>query len=150
MTPSQLDLVIWRGTSFEIELISQVKNFIFDPATHTDPMDLKRTHHENLEHYGFTLDYVDFATLYTVAELIIMKPWKQQTPRSGAVREPLLTLTLANSDIVLGPRSVVAGMDPDDTEEIDWNSGTYKLKLTTLAGKTDCLVYGDVTVLGDK
>lgn len=147
MTPSKLDLTIWRGTSFELELVSQLKNYVYDPAVHNSPADLKRTHAENLEHYSYVYEYVDFATLYPTAILQIMRPWRQNGSED---REPLMELSLANGEIELTDQSVKIGISADETQEIDWDKGTYKLLLTSVAGKIDGLTYGQVEVYGER
>ncbi|RLB94164.1 MAG: hypothetical protein DRH26_02015 [Deltaproteobacteria bacterium] len=145
MTPSKLDIKIWRGTTYELELISQVKNYIYDPDINNDPLDLQRTHKENIDYYGFVYEYIDFIAIYSAAELIIRKPWI----RSGAeATTPLMTLSLANGDIELTDQSVKIGIDPDETKIIEFDAGTFELLLTTSGGKVDSLIFGDVEVLG--
>jgi len=145
MIPTKLDLVFWRGISFELELISQIKTFTYDPAVNDTAADLQRTHAENLKHHGFVYAYIDFLATYTVAELIIKKPFLRAGQDSGT---PLLTLTLAASDITLTDQSVQIAYAAADTLEIDFSAGSYELLLTTAAGKVDGLVFGDVKVLG--
>jgi len=147
MIPYKLDLLVWRGTSFELELVSQVKSFVFDPAVHNGPADLKRTHTENLEHYGFVWEYVDFATLYAAASLIVLRPWQQNNNED---REALLELSLTQGGIELTASSVKIGIDAAETQEIAFDKGSYKLLLTTAAGKVDGLVYGTMNVKGEK
>lgn len=145
MIPSKLDLTFWRGTSFDLELISQVKVFVYDPTIHNGPADLKRTHLENLEHYGFVYEYIDFATKYDTAELKIVQPWSKQ---GDVVSKPLMTLSLANNDIELTDKSVKVGLSAAATKLIKFDSGSYELLLTTPSGKVDGLLYGPVTVMG--
>jgi len=147
MIPSKLDLLIWRGTSFEIELISQTKSYIYDPAINTSPADLKRSHSENLEYYGYTFEYVDFLTLYPTATLDIMKPWRQN---GDELRDPLFTLSLLNGRIELTDKSVKLGISAADTQKLDFDSGVYKLLLTTTQGQVDGLIYGTVSVEGER
>lgn len=147
MIPAKLDLLVWRGTSFEVELLSQVKNYLFDPAVHNGPADLKRTHTENLEYYGFVWEYVDFASLYTEATLVVVKPWDQN---GNEVRTHLLELSLLNGDIELTSNSVKVEINAEITQQLSFDSGSYKLLLTTAAGKVDGLVYGTVTVKGER
>ena len=147
MIPAKLDLLVWRGTSFEIELMSQVKNFVFDPAIHNGPADLKRTHAENLEYYGFVWEYVDFASLYTEASLVVLKPWVQN---GSEEREPLLQLSSLTGEIKLTNNSVKVGIDAIDTQGILFDKGSYKLLLTTATGKVDGLVYGIMNVKGER
>lgn len=147
MIPSKLDLTIWRGITFELELVSQVKNYTYDPAVHNKPADLKRTHAENLEYYGFTYEYVDFFTLYAGATLDIIKPWRSN---QAADREPLLTLSTVDGTIELTSSSVKVGLAAEDTREIEFDEGTHELLLTTVAGKVDGLIHGAVTVQGDR
>lgn len=150
MTPYKLDITFLRGVSFNLELISQVKNFIYDPATHTTPPDLKRTHAENLEHYGFNYEYIDFLDTYSKAELIVKKPWV----KAGQVAStPLLELSMLEGHIELTNKSVKIYVPIDETQELDFSSGNYQLKLTfgeEPNEKNDCLAYGFVTVLGEK
>lgn len=141
MIPSKLDLTIWRGTTFELELVTQVKKYTFDPAIHNSPADLKRTHLENLAHYGFVYEYVDFATLYAGATLEIFKPWRNMDPR-----DPLLTLTVASGHIQLTARSVKIGLSVAETKDLKFSAGNYELMLTTVAGKVDGFTQGTVAV----
>lgn len=147
MTPSKLDLVIWRGATFTKELISQSKTYLFDPAVNNTPVDLKRSHSENLEHYGFNYAYVDFAADYTEAELIIFKPWDNNR---GGVKNPLLILKASTNDIVLGSSSIKITIDSDDAQALDFESGNYKLRLTKADGTIDLFLYGSVVVRGDR
>lgn len=166
MTPTKLDLPIRRGTSFEIELVSQVKKYVYDPDVHTAPADLKRTHAENLEHYGYTYEYIDFATTYTRAELVIRKPYTGVNSP-----DPLLTVKTAEEGVEstqtlleLTDKSVKIGISPEDTKAMSFNTAVYELNLIieeslsadeVRAGaqsrdEIDTLVYGNVTVSGDK
>lgn len=147
MIPSKLDILVWRGTSFELELVAQVKNYTYDPAVHIGAADLKRTHAENLEHYGYVWEYVDFATLYTKAELFVMKPWAQSV---GEQREAMMELTIPSGNIELTTKSVKIGISAVDTQDIEFDKGTYKLMLITAAGKVDGLIYGTMNVKGEK
>lgn len=147
MIPSELDLLIWRGTSFEIELVSQVKVYTYDPDVNNAPADLKRSHSENLEHYGFVYSYVDFTTIYASATLDIMKPWRQN---GDETRKPLYTLSTTNGLIELTDHSVKLGIPADQTQLLSFDSGVYKLLLTTADNKTDALVFGSVSVQGER
>ena len=147
MIPTKLDPIIWRGTSFELELVAQVKSYLFDPAVHNGPADLKRTHAENLEYYGFVWEYVDFAALYPEASLVVLHPWQQNQDEQ---RTPLLSLTKLAGDIELTDKSLKIGIDAEVTQDIDFDKGSYKLLLTTAAGKVDGLIYGTITVKGEK
>jgi len=147
MIPYKLDLLVWRGTSFELELVSQAKKFVFDPAVHNGPADLKRTHAENLEYYGFVWEYVDFSSLYAQSSLVVLRPWQQN---SNEDREPLLELSLMQGGIELTTSSVKIGIDADETQAIAFDKGSYKLQLITAAGKVDGLVYGTMNVKGEK
>jgi len=147
MIPSKLDIVFWRGTTFELELISQVKKFIYDPAIHNEISDLKRSHQENLEFYGYNYEYVDFASLYESARLIVTKPWLQAGDEE---REPLLILDTEYNDIELTASSVKIGLSSEVTQELEFDSGNYKLKLETSLGKIDCLTFGAVSVQGER
>lgn len=140
MIPSKLDLLIWRGTSFELELVSQVKSYIYDSDVHNAPADLKRSHAENLKHYGYVYEYVDFAMLYTAANIDIVSPWKQDE------KTPLMSLSLEEGHIALTNKSVQIGISAADTQNIEFDKGIYKLLLTTSTGKVDGLVYGEVDV----
>jgi hypothetical protein len=62
----------------------------------------------------------------------------------------LLTLSLANGRIELTDKSVKLGVVAADTQDIEFDAGTYKLLLTTPLGKVDGLVYGSVTVQGER
>jgi hypothetical protein len=146
MIPKKLDIIIWRGGTFELELVTQVKVYNYDPDTNTGPADLKRTHLENLEHYGFTYEYVDFATDYTNAELRIIKPWV----KSGqAPTTPLMQLSKGD-EITLTANSIKIVIDADTSKTIEFDSGTYELLLTRTGNIIDPFIYGDVTVLGDR
>jgi len=147
MLPSKLDLIFWRGTTFELELVSQVKKYVYDPAIHTGVSDLKRSHVENLEYYGYVYEYVDFSTLYDSGKLVITKPWMQEGDEE---REPLLILETQYNNIEFTSSSVKVGLDAEATQELEFDSGNYKLLLETTAGKVDCLVYGTVSVQGER
>jgi len=147
MIPSKLDLLVWRGTSFELELISQVRNYLYDPAVHTGAADRKRTHAENLDYYGFEWEYVDFASLYVRAELVVVKPWQQDMDES---REPLLELSIENGGIELTESSVKVGIGADETQDIMFDKGVYKLRLFTAQDKVDGLIYGEMNVKGER
>jgi len=147
MIPSKLDLLVWRGTSFELELVSQIKQYTYDPAIHNGAADLKRTHAENLEYYGYVWEYVDFSALYVAANLLVLRPWMQNT---GESREALLELSLASGEIELTTSSVKIGMEATATEDLAFDKGTYKLVLTTAAGKVDGLIYGTMNVKGER
>ena len=144
MTSSQLDLMVRRGTTFELELVSQVKKYTYDPAVHNSAADLKRTHAENLEYYGFIYEYVDFATMYPTAVLEVVNPWQSEAPRS-----PLLTLTKEAGEIELTDKSVKIGISAENTQLLDFDKGNYQLTLITAAGKVDGLIHGTFTVEGD-
>lgn len=146
MLPTEFDLVIRRGVTFGIELIGQVKVYTYDPATDTTPADLQRTHAENLEHHGFTYEYIDFLTDYNAAELHVYRSYKN----GQEAKEPIMTLTLANGDIELTNKSVKVGITDEATQEIDFNAGMYELNLITAAGQVDGLNFGKVTVYGHK
>ena len=145
MTPHKLDITINRGTSYELELISQIKKFTFDPEIHTTLMDKRRTHAENLEHYGFIYEYINFLETYTTAELIVRKPWA----KDGQPTKALLSLNLENG-IQLTNMSVKIGIPPGDTRKLEFDSGNYELNLTTPAGKIDGLIFGSLTVNGEQ
>jgi hypothetical protein len=161
MTPSKNDIEIWRGTTFELELVSQFKNYVYDPAVHYSNADKKRTHAENLEYYGFDYEYIDFASIYTRAELVIRKPWAAQT-KAG---DPIFTLTTEpDGGLELTNKSIRIGIPAEVTNNIEFDSGVYELNLIIAenlsdtdirAGvepndKVDKLVYGSVTVMGKK
>jgi hypothetical protein len=145
MIPSKLDITIYRGVTFERELISQVKTYAYDTAVHNLLVDKKRTHAENLKFYGFVYEYVDFLALYPIAELIINKPWV----KAGQTSEPLDVFTLASGDLELTTMSVKMGIPAAATKLIEYNEATYELLLTTADGIIDGLVYGNVTVMGE-
>lgn len=147
MIPSKLDLQIWRGTTFELELISQVKNYIYDPDIHTGALDLKRTHAENLEFYGYTYEYADFSTIYADAVLTVLKPWRQNSKEE---RTSLLELSLADGDIELTTTGIKIGMSDEETKTLTFDSGSYELKLITPAGKVDILIHGTLSVKGER
>lgn len=147
MKPKQIDIVIRRGVSFELELIAQVKIQTYDPNTHIGPADLKRTHAENQAHYGFTYAYLDFASVYSNAELRIMKPWVKA---GQAPTKPLMTLTKGVNEITFTSKSTKVVMDPDTTKSLEFDAGSYELLLLRSGNAIDCLAYGEVTVLGDK
>jgi len=166
MTPTKLDLPIRRGTSFEIELVSQVKNYVYDPDVHNAPADLKRTHAENLAHYGYVYEYIDFASIYDRAELVIRKPYTGVGDST-----PLLTITTPEEGVEqtltvleLTDKSVKIGISPEDTAKMNFNTAIFELHLIIeedlsdeeiRAGamsqdEIDTLVYGNVAVTGDK
>lgn len=161
MTPSKHDIEIWRGASFELELISEVKVYTYDPALHHGVSDAQRTHAENLEHYGFTYEYIDFATIYDYAELSIRKPWIKY---GQATAEPILLLNTDNGGLELTDNSVRIGINAVDTKNIEFDSGVFELVLiieeelsqadimagATPENKIDKLIYGTAVVLGEK
>lgn len=147
MKPRNVDIVMRRGVSFELELIAQVKVYNYDPTTNIGPADLKRTHADNQEHYGFVYAYVDFATVYTYAELRVIKPWvKAGQPAT----RPLLLLNNNATEIILTNKSTKILIGSDITKYLDFDAGIYELLLTRADGIIDCLAYGEVTILGDK
>lgn len=146
MIANKLDLKLSRGIAFEMELVAQTKNYIYDPALHDEPADLRRTHAENLEHYGFTYAYIDFASSYAAADLIVLPAWLRDGDDSPT---PLLHLQIG-SGLTLTSRSVQIGIEPADTEAAIFNSGVYELILTTALGRVDKLVYGKVEVHGHR
>lgn len=161
MTPSRHDIKVWRGTSFEMELITEIKAYNYDPAVNQTGADLRRTHAENLEFHGFTYEYVDFASLYDRAEMIIRKSWIKQGQAAG---ESILELTTDNGGLQLTDKSVKIGISSEGTQELEFDSGVLELKLIIeevlsdediKAGVEpelviDKLIYGTVTVLGTK
>ena len=147
MTPSKLDIVIYRGTTFELELLSQIKVYIYEPSIHNSIADTKRTHAENMEFYGFIYQYINFLSLYTYANLNIIKPWIRDGQNNSG---PIFSLNNTDGGIELTTQSVKIIIDDASTKNIEFDSGSYKLLLTTEDGKVDGLVYGTVTVIGDK
>lgn len=149
MTPSKLDITIHRGTSFELELVSQIKSFVFDPDIHNSLADRKRTHAKNLEHYGFTYEYIDFASVYNNVELIVDKSWA----KAGDNAKPIMVLSSLDDDLELTDKSVKIGISFEDTQKIEFDTGKYKLSLTSGVypdEKIDNLIYGEITILGKK
>lgn len=149
MNPSRDDIEIVRGATIGREWITQRKAFVYDPAVHNDVADQKRTHAENLDYYGFTYEYIDFATDYASAELLVYRPYRNTSDKSSA-REPILTLTSAAGQLILGTRSVTLALTDEESEAIDFDKGDYKLKLHTAGGDVDILVFGDFKIKGDK
>ena len=145
MIPQQLDITIYRGSSFEIELVGQIKDYVFDPAVNNTPADLKRSHEENLKKYGFVFEYIDFLTLYSAATLEIRKSWLKS---GSAASTPLFALSLG-SGLTLTDDRVQIGITAEQTSAMDFDSGTYDLLLVTASGKVDKLVYGKVEVIGE-
>lgn len=146
MKPCEIPLEIFRDATFDQEFITQVKTYNYDPDINVEPADQQRTYAENLEHHGYTWQFVDFATTYASAELIVLPAYT----RTGDQAEELLKLTSAAGDIELGARSVKVGLLPTKTAKLSWNEGKYKLKLITASGKVDFLSFGSVKVLGEK
>ena len=147
MIPSKLDLTFWRGVTFELELIGQMKVYNYNPVTNITPADMKRTYMENLEYYGFSYRYVNFLTDYIEAELRIIRPWIK-AGQSDA--QPLLLLSLTSGDLVLTNKSVKVLVAAIETKGLEFDSGSYELLLTKVDNTKDGLVHGSVAVLGDK
>ena len=143
MTPSKLDLEIWRGATFRRELVTQTKTFIYNPAVHTSAVDLKRSHEENLEFYGANFAYVDFLSTYVSAELAIVKAWDKLEQNT-----PLLILDDLVNNLILGAKSITIVIDDATTQLLNFDSGSYKLRLTKANGDVDLFTYGSVTVFG--
>ena len=147
MDPIHKDLVIWRGASFITKYIAQNKVYNYDPPLATPTVaDNKRTHAENLEFYGFTYEYVDFLADYDSAELIVVKPWV----RDGQSTESILSLTTEKDDVTLTEIETIVTVNPTDTRNIMFDSGSYNLLLTKSDGQVDLLAYGTITVRGGK
>jgi hypothetical protein len=53
MKSQELDIPLFRDKTFQVELVSQYKNYNYNPETDTEPADLQRTHAQNLEHHGY-------------------------------------------------------------------------------------------------
>lgn len=147
MIPIKHNIDIWRGTSFEEEFVSQIKTYNYDPVVNNTKADLIRTHAENLKYYGFEHSYVDFDTTYIRSELICSKAWLKmsQTPTA-----PLMVLTSEEGNIVLGNNNIKILMNPEITSNIEFDSAVYELLLYQASGKIDKLLYGDMSVLGNK
>lgn len=147
MTPQELDLPISRDKTFQIELVSQYKNYSYDPDTDTEPADLQRTHAENLEFHGYVYEYIDFAATYDSAELVISKAYSQDTT-------PVMTLINAAADltgILLTDKSVIITITAEDAKTFSVDDAVYQLRLLIDATSTvDVLVYGKVIVTGEK
>lgn len=158
MEPLKHDISVWRGATFGFEVISQIKNYAYDPAVNITVGDQKRTYAENLEKYGFVHVFLDFAVVYDRAELVVHK-------RSGAnSSNPLLILDLEGGNISLTNKSVKVIMNGAATQNISFDDAIYELRLTIneiipaddvgagaeSADQVDILVYGSVTVLGEK
>lgn len=161
MDPKKHDIIIHRGATFKLEVVSQVKEYTYDPDVNNTPGDLGRSHAENLEYHGFTYVYVDFATVYDRAELTIRKAYiKNGQPAST----PLMELSLEDGDIELTDKSVIVTIHSPVTRDIDFDAGIYELLLISEEVLTpgdiaagvdpndiiDGLIYGKVTVLGGK
>lgn len=149
MNPNRLDIEILRGSDFELELIAQVKTYLYDPLTDTAPSDIRRSHQENLDFYGHTYVYIDFLADYTPAdcELVVRKGWLRQ---GADTSEPLLELGVGTG-LTLTYKSVDIGLTATETAVLEFDSGTYELLVKHAAtGKVSQLVYGKVTVTGEK
>jgi hypothetical protein len=160
MIPIEEDLKVFRGVTFQIERVHQVKVYNYDPEVHNAKMDRMRSHEQNLEHYGFDWAYIDFLAVYDKAELIVTKPWI----KTGQAGEPLLELSLESGDIELTDTTVKVTIHSPDTQDLDFDSGVYKLKLINSEAlvpedqrsgvepndQVDCLLYGKFTVYGER
>lgn len=145
MTSREHKIEIFRGATFSREFMGQTRVDVYDPATHNTAADLARTHAENLAEYGYTYAYVDYATDYASAELIVTRPG-----RAGKPKEAILTLTSADGEIVLGARSFKIVLSDEATQAIDFDEGSYKLRLITAGGDVDIPIYGEFAVHGDR
>ena len=140
-----MDLKIYRGETFTLPLVAQIKNYAYDPDVHNAPEDLARTHEENLKHYRFTYEYIDFETTYSAAILEITKGWLKGSEPST----PLLTLSL-DSGITFDSRTLTIELTAAETSDLEWESGDYTLLLTTPGGIVNQLLFGKVDVNGEK
>jgi hypothetical protein len=143
MTPSKLNLEVWRGATLRLELVAQTKTYVYDPAIHNTLLDQKRSHEENLEFYGSTYAYIDFNSTYVSAELMVAKAWDKLNKNA-----PLLTLNDPATEIILGDRSVIILISDDITQDLAFDSATYKLRLTKANGDVDLFTYGSFDVFG--
>lgn len=160
MTPNRHDLEIWRGSSFELELVSQIKIYKFDMANMV-AADQARTHAENLKYYGFVYEYINFLDIYDEARMHIRRPWVRN---GNTANEALFTLSTENGRLELTETSVKIGISAEEARLMDFDQATYDLELviygpTTvqnrMAGtmsndKVDKLVFGSFIVNGEK
>lgn len=159
MTPNRHDIEIWRGSSFEQELVSQIKVYNYAYNMYIEE-DVKRSHAENLEYYGYVYEYIDFVDIYDSAEMHIRKPWVRN---GDTVNEPLLTLSTENGRLELTSTSIKIGLTAEETAAIDFDTGTFDLELRihgdvstadrlnglTNTDKVDKLVYGTIQIKGE-
>jgi hypothetical protein len=149
MQPYELDLPIFRDKTFQLELVSQYKNYSYDPDTDVEPADLQRTHQENLEYHGYVYEYIDFASTYDSAELVVMKAYV-----GNGDNPPVMTLVDAAADltgILLTDKSVIITISAVDAKKFPVDDAKYKLRLLIDATNTvDILVHGKITVSGEK
>jgi hypothetical protein len=148
MIPNSLDLTFNRGVAFELELITQTKNYLYDPAVNNAPADLKRTHAENLEHYGFEYAYIDFLGTYDDAEFIVTPAWVRHGD-DGDSANALMRYTTADA-ITFTDRSVQIQIEAADIQVADFDTAVYELLLTVAPNRVDKLVYGTINVHGQR
>jgi hypothetical protein len=148
MIPAELTLNIWKGCSFNIEFVSQYKDYVYDPAIHDSVADHKRSYKENLEFYGFDYRFINFLALYDSAELRVYSSWDKT---SG---EPIFTMTSKDKQITFTDKSVKLHLSANKTTELGFTQGIYELDLT--AGNPKAIyvvnrfIFGDINVSGEQ
>jgi hypothetical protein len=151
MIPAELTLNIWKGCSFDIELVSQFKQYIYDPAIHDSLADHKRSYKENLEFYGFTYQFIDFVTIYDLAELRVYPSWQA---KEVAIPEVIFKMTSGQKEIILTDKSIKLHLSAEVTSELKFSQGMYELDLTNIiSGKSkviDRFIFGDINVSGEQ
>ncbi len=143
MVPGKLDLDVWRGSTFEIELVgeNEVNSHSVVPTGQTVP------YAEYLKQGTITYEPIDFLTLYDSAALHIRKPWIEQAGSEPALYE----LSTANGLLELTATSVRLRIPADDSKYFDFDTAVYDLELYIDATNTvDKMVYGSITVHGEK
>jgi hypothetical protein len=92
--------------------------------------------------------YIDFPVDYDSAELQIRNKWVNQ----AGIAAPLLTLSTANGGLVFDGTAMEIYISATDTAALAFNEGAYDLELTKKGDPVivDKLLYGSVTVLGEK
>ena len=151
MIPAELTLNIWKGCSFNIELVSQIKNYAYDPAIHNSPADHKRSYKENLEFYGFTYQFIDFITLYSSGELRVYTSWKS---KESSTPDVIFSMDTDHAQIIFTDKSVKLHLSSDDTSKLEFTQGIYELDLSSAApGEIDIVdrfIFGDINVSGEQ
>jgi len=163
MIPVKNNIDIWRGSTYSVEFVSQIKKYVYDPNLHDSIADRHRSYKENLDYYGFTYEFIDFSSIYTSGKLEVRPAWKKKRSDDDI---PLLSLTTGNGGIVFTDRSVLLTITAIGTAALAFDQGVYDLELSNEADGelyqnplvsltsaeviVDKLLYGEFLVHGER